>query len=151
MQETGNELQLFKAEFFRALAHPIRIRILEILSIGDRSVQELQDTLQLEQPLVSQQLAVRSGPQVCSRHVLPAKQLQPRIFRRRIERLYRFEQEQHGVHDSTDEAAQYRRRIDGKQCLLEILRRSVEPVPRRQVSAQLRDGGRQQRPVLQYL
>ena len=64
MQETGNELQLFKAEFFRALAHPIRIRILEILSIGDRSVQELQDTLQLEQPLVSQQLAVLRGKNI---------------------------------------------------------------------------------------
>ena len=58
MQETSNELQVFKAEFFRALAHPIRIRILEILSVGEQSVQELQDSLQLDQPLVSQQLAV---------------------------------------------------------------------------------------------
>ena len=58
MQETSNELQVFKAEFFRALAHPIRIRILELLSVGERSVQELQDSLQLDQPLVSQQLAV---------------------------------------------------------------------------------------------
>ena len=61
MQETNNQLQVFKAEFFRALAHPVRIRILEILSIGERSVQELQDTLQLDQPLVSQQLAVLRG------------------------------------------------------------------------------------------
>lgn len=51
-------LQAFKADFFRALAHPIRIRILEILSGGDRSVQELQQALDLEQPIVSQQLAV---------------------------------------------------------------------------------------------
>ncbi len=55
---TRDELQLFKAEFFRALAHPVRIRILEILVSGDRSVQELQETLGMEQPLVSQQLAV---------------------------------------------------------------------------------------------
>ena len=52
------ELQIFKARFFRALAHPTRIRILEILVRGGRTVQELQDALALDQPLVSQQLAV---------------------------------------------------------------------------------------------
>lgn len=51
-------LQTFKADFFRALAHPIRIRILEVLGSGERSVQELQETLDLDQPIVSQQLAV---------------------------------------------------------------------------------------------
>ncbi len=51
-------LQMFKAQFFRALAHPVRIRILETLVKGDRSVQELQEALGLEQPVVSQQLAV---------------------------------------------------------------------------------------------
>jgi ArsR family transcriptional regulator len=54
-------LQVFKADFFRALAHPVRIRILETLAAGDRSVQELQQALQLEQPVVSQQLAVLRG------------------------------------------------------------------------------------------
>lgn len=53
-----NRLQAFKAQFFRALAHPVRIKILEILARGDRSVQELQRALKLEQPVVSQQLAV---------------------------------------------------------------------------------------------
>jgi DNA-binding transcriptional ArsR family regulator len=52
------ELQAFKAQFFRALAHPVRIRILEILVRGGRSVQELQEVLALGQPIVSQQLAV---------------------------------------------------------------------------------------------
>ena len=52
------ELQTFKAQFFRALAHPTRIRMLEILVRGDRTVQELQAALTLDQPLVSQQLAV---------------------------------------------------------------------------------------------
>ena len=51
-------LQVFKAEFFRALAHPVRIRILETLGAGDRSVQELQQRLDLDQPVVSQHLAV---------------------------------------------------------------------------------------------
>jgi len=53
-----DRLQTFKAQFFRALAHPVRIKILEILVRGDRSVQELQKVLKLDQPVVSQQLAV---------------------------------------------------------------------------------------------
>jgi DNA-binding transcriptional ArsR family regulator len=53
-----SELQVFKATFFRALAHPTRIRILEILTRGGRTVYELQEALALEQPIVSQQLAV---------------------------------------------------------------------------------------------
>jgi len=52
------ELQTFKAAYFRALAHPVRIRILEILVRGGRTVQELQVALALDQPIVSQQLAV---------------------------------------------------------------------------------------------
>jgi DNA-binding transcriptional ArsR family regulator len=54
----AGELQTFKARFFRALAHPTRIRIVEILVQGGRTVQELQAALALEQPIVSQQLAV---------------------------------------------------------------------------------------------
>lgn len=54
----AGELQTFKAQFFRALAHPARIRMLEILVRGGRTVQELQETLALDQPIVSQQLAV---------------------------------------------------------------------------------------------
>jgi DNA-binding transcriptional ArsR family regulator len=52
------QLQVFKAEFFKALAHPLRIRILEILVNGERSVHELQEILGVDQPTVSQQLAV---------------------------------------------------------------------------------------------
>lgn len=55
--QTG-ELQVFKARFFRALAHPARIRILEVLVRGGRTVQELQEILSLDQPIVSQHLAV---------------------------------------------------------------------------------------------
>ncbi len=53
-----DELQAFKAAFFRALAHPVRIRILELLIKGEKSVQELQEALGVDQPVVSQQLAV---------------------------------------------------------------------------------------------
>ena len=54
----STDLQAFKAEFFKALAHPVRIRILEILRNSERSVQELQARLDLDQSTVSQQLAV---------------------------------------------------------------------------------------------
>jgi DNA-binding transcriptional ArsR family regulator len=54
----SGELQAFKARFFKALAHPTRIRILEILVRGGRTVYELQEALGLDQPSVSQQLAV---------------------------------------------------------------------------------------------
>jgi DNA-binding transcriptional ArsR family regulator len=64
MSDFAGQLQIFKTEFFRALAHPIRIRILEILSDSDRSVQELQDELKVDQPLVSQQLAVLRGKNI---------------------------------------------------------------------------------------
>ena len=67
---TPAALQAFKADFFRALAHPIRIRILETLGEGERSVQELQGALRLDQPVVSQQLAVlRAKNIVISRKV----------------------------------------------------------------------------------
>jgi DNA-binding transcriptional ArsR family regulator len=66
---TGLALQVFKADFFRALAHPVRIRILETLATGDRSVQELQQALDLRQSVVSQQLAVLRGRNI----VMPRK------------------------------------------------------------------------------
>jgi DNA-binding transcriptional ArsR family regulator len=52
------QLANFKAEFFKALAHPIRIRILDCLRGGEKGVNELSELLQLEQANVSQQLAV---------------------------------------------------------------------------------------------
>jgi ArsR family transcriptional regulator len=62
----ADELQVFKAGFFRALAHPVRIRILELLVRGEHSVQELQEALGLGQPLVSQQLAVLRSSSIVS-------------------------------------------------------------------------------------
>jgi DNA-binding transcriptional ArsR family regulator len=52
------QLQTLKAEFFRALAHPTRIRLLEVLADEKEvTVQQLQHTLRISQPIVSQQLA----------------------------------------------------------------------------------------------
>jgi DNA-binding transcriptional ArsR family regulator len=52
------ELQTFKARFFKALAHPIRIRLIELLVERARTVQELHTALALDQSSVSQHLAV---------------------------------------------------------------------------------------------
>ncbi len=58
MKVPSSQLQTLKAEFFRALAHPVRIRLLEVLvADGPTSVQELQRRLEIDQPIVSQQLA----------------------------------------------------------------------------------------------
>ena len=58
MTGPSNALQTLKAEFFRAMAHPMRIRILELLSAkGEQSVQALQAELSVDQPIISQQLA----------------------------------------------------------------------------------------------
>ncbi len=51
-------LHRFKAEFFRALGHPARLRILELLRSSERSVSELQTELEIDSSSVSQQLAV---------------------------------------------------------------------------------------------
>lgn len=47
-----------KAEMFRALSHPARIRILETLSSGERSVGEMQPEIGIELSHLSQQLGV---------------------------------------------------------------------------------------------
>jgi DNA-binding transcriptional ArsR family regulator len=52
------KLQTFKAELFKALSHPTRIRILEFLRDGEMSVSRLQMGLGAEGSTVSQQLAI---------------------------------------------------------------------------------------------
>jgi ArsR family transcriptional regulator len=47
-----------KADLFRALAHPARIRVLEVLSTGEHSVGELQPRVGIETSHLSQQLGV---------------------------------------------------------------------------------------------
>ncbi len=54
----AGSLQRFKAELFKALAHPNRIRILELLRDGEKSVSQLQLELAVEGSTVSQQLAI---------------------------------------------------------------------------------------------
>jgi DNA-binding transcriptional ArsR family regulator len=47
-----------KAELFKALGHPARVRILEVLAGGERTVSELTDLVGIEASHLSQQLAV---------------------------------------------------------------------------------------------
>lgn len=47
-----------KAELFRTLGHPARIRILELLSERDHAVHELLEAIAIEPSNLSQQLAV---------------------------------------------------------------------------------------------
>ena len=51
-------LYVAKAEFFRTLGHPVRIRVLELLQEGPRPVHELLAAIEVEQSNLSQQLAV---------------------------------------------------------------------------------------------
>jgi ArsR family transcriptional regulator len=58
----------FKAEFFKTLAHPVRLAILERLRAGEKSVNELQVLLDADQSTISQQLArLRNGNLVDTR------------------------------------------------------------------------------------
>ncbi len=58
-----------KADFFRMLGHPVRIRVLELLQDGSMPVRELLARIEVEPSALSQQLAVlrRSGIVMSSR------------------------------------------------------------------------------------
>ncbi|HVX44407.1 MAG TPA: metalloregulator ArsR/SmtB family transcription factor [Mycobacteriales bacterium] len=63
-------LYQLKAEFFKTLAHPVRIRVLELLSVREHAVAELLPELGIEPANLSQQLAVlrRAGLVVTRKH-----------------------------------------------------------------------------------
>ena len=51
-------LSEIKADLFRSLAHPARIRVLEVLASGERSVGEMLPLVGIEPSHLSQQLGV---------------------------------------------------------------------------------------------
>ena len=73
-----------KAEFFKTLGHPARIRILEVLREGERPVSELIPEVGIEPSHLSQQLAIlRRANLVRSRKVGPSVLYtvpDPRVF-----------------------------------------------------------------------
>ena len=56
--DDAERLRQFKAEFFKALGHPLRIRVLELLRSGPLSVTQIQEATGAPSSSVSQQLAV---------------------------------------------------------------------------------------------
>jgi DNA-binding transcriptional ArsR family regulator len=52
------ELSQFTAEFFKVLAHPLRVRIMDALRSGEIAVNDLSSRLKVEQSTLSQQLAI---------------------------------------------------------------------------------------------
>lgn len=62
--DDAERLRAFKSEFFKALAHPLRIRILELLRGGPLSVTQIQAATGAPGSSVSQQLAVLRGRNV---------------------------------------------------------------------------------------
>lgn len=66
MENLNLEMQQFKAEFFKALAHPLRIRILELLAEGDKNVNEIQTLVGSEGSAVSQQLTILRAKNIVS-------------------------------------------------------------------------------------
>lgn len=58
MATTSIPVYLAKAELFRTLGHPVRIRVLELLLDGPRPVRELLADIEIEASSLSQQLAV---------------------------------------------------------------------------------------------
>jgi ArsR family transcriptional regulator len=52
------DLGRFKTEFFKALAHPLRIAVIDALRDGEIGVNELCERLGVEQSALSQQLSV---------------------------------------------------------------------------------------------
>lgn len=53
----SDPVYVVKAQLFRVLGHPVRIRILELLSEGERTVRDLQAQLDLDSSGTSQHLA----------------------------------------------------------------------------------------------
>lgn len=54
----GTPLHQAKAELFRTLGHPVRVRVLELLLDGARPVHEMLAEIEVEPSSLSQQLAV---------------------------------------------------------------------------------------------
>ncbi|MBB5912763.1 ArsR family transcriptional regulator [Nocardia transvalensis] len=72
MPGSSRPLYQMKAEFFKTLGHPIRIRVLELLSQREHAVSEMLAEVDVEAANLSQQLAVlrRAGLVTARREAL---------------------------------------------------------------------------------
>lgn len=69
------QLSDFKAEFFKALAHPLRISILDSLRDGELTVNEISQRFDVEPANASQQLSV-----LRSRHIVATRKEGSNVF-----------------------------------------------------------------------
>lgn len=87
-----NPAYQLKAELFRTLGHPVRVRMLELIGTRERTVGELQDALELDASSVSRHLAaLRRQGLLESRKV--ATSVHCRVTDRRTLRLLTLAQE----------------------------------------------------------
>ena len=115
------DLQLFKAEFFKALAHPVRIRLLEVLRHGERSVQELQASLGVDQSTVSQHLAI-----LRAKHVVASRKEGTTVrYAVRDARVGTLLDVARGIFNA---------QLTGSQTMLRALRRESRRAPRRRAT-----------------
>jgi ArsR family transcriptional regulator len=63
------------APTLRTLSHPLRLRILDVLKDGERSVTEIAVALNKTQPLTSHQLSIMRG-----RGVLTTRRMGPNVY-----------------------------------------------------------------------
>lgn len=56
MPRSSQPIHSVKADFFKALGHPVRVRMLELLRDGERSVGDLQAELEIDSSGTSQHL-----------------------------------------------------------------------------------------------
>jgi DNA-binding transcriptional ArsR family regulator len=68
-------LDTFRAEFFKTLGHPVRIKILRLLRQGETSVSQLQESLGLDASLTSQHLTA-----LRSKNIVAARKEGARVF-----------------------------------------------------------------------
>lgn len=67
----------FKADFFKALAHPVRLVILEHLQAGEQCVNDLQQFIGCEQALISQHLSI-----LRARHIVESRKKGTTVYYR---------------------------------------------------------------------
>lgn len=73
MADSRQPLYQMKAEFFKTLGHPARIRVLELLSMREHTVSEMLPEVGIEPANLSQQLSIlRRGGLVSARREGPS-------------------------------------------------------------------------------
>jgi len=60
------DIHHFKADFFKVLSHPLRIKLFELLAEGEKSVTEIQCILGSETSAISQQLKIMRDKNIIS-------------------------------------------------------------------------------------